>query len=124
MDILIDRELIEEILEFARFKHPNEAIVLLRGDIQKDSIKITDYLFPPYAFSNKNSAGFPTHMIPFDFRIIGTAHSHPTGSNTPSVVDLHNFYGRLMVLLGYPYNINNVAAYTKNGEKINIKIVE
>lgn len=124
MEIIIDKELIEELLEFARFKHPNEAIVLLRGDVEENSIKITDYLFPPYGFSNRNLAGFPTHMIPLDFRIVGTAHSHPTGPNTPSIVDLHNIYGRLMVLLGYPYNINTVAAYSKNGEKINIKIID
>lgn len=123
MILEVEKELIEEILDFARFKHPKEAILLLRGDVKGDIIHVTDYLFPPYASSDNGSASFPTYMIPIDFRIIGTLHTHPTGNNTPSITDHHNFYGRVMVLIGYPYELSNLVCYTKNSESVEIKII-
>ena len=106
--------------EFAKNNHPNEIIVLLRGKREDDNIHITDWLLPPFGTGGDGFATFPTHMLPIDFTIMGTAHSHPSGRLTPSAMDLNNFYGRVMMIIGPPYDQPRAAAYHKNGEQIPI----
>ena len=108
--------------EFALSNHPNEIVVLLRGRKEKDDIIITDYLLPPFGLGGRGFASFPSHMLPIDFTIMGTAHSHPSGVITPSTGDFHNFYGRIMVIIGPPYDEPKISAYYKNGEQVDVKI--
>jgi proteasome lid subunit RPN8/RPN11 len=121
--ILIDQEVFMAMHEFARNNHPNEIILLLRGKREGDDLHVTDFLLPPFGTGGRGFASFPTHMLPIDFSIIGTAHSHPSGVLQPSTADFHNFYGRVMMLLGPPYDKLRAAAYNKNGDLIPIKLV-
>jgi proteasome lid subunit RPN8/RPN11 len=104
--------------ELARKNHPNEIIVLLRGIKKGNDIYITDYLLPPFGTGGKGFASFPSNLLPIDFSIVGTAHSHPSGVLKPSIGDFHNFYGRVMIILGPPYDESRVAAYYKSGERV------
>jgi len=121
--IQIDKEVFMGMKALAENNHPNEIVVLLRGNRSGDLFHITDYLIPPFGFGSRGSASFPAHMLPIDFSILGTAHSHPSGNLSPSTGDMHNFYGRLMMILGPPYSMNNVAAYTKQGKAIPVKVL-
>ena len=123
MRIEIDLELLEEMLRFAKERHPNEAILILRGKTGKEKIEINDYFFPPFASTDRSSAQFPIHMLPIDFTMIGTMHSHPSGGLSLSIVDLHNVYGRFMLLVAYPYRVNDVIAFNKKGEEIPLEIL-
>jgi proteasome lid subunit RPN8/RPN11 len=120
--IIIKSEVFEAIQNFAKHNHPNEVIVLLRGFREKNDIIITDFLLPPFGSGGKGFASFPSHMLPIDFTIMGTAHSHPSGIISPSIGDFHNFYGRIMVIIGPPYDEPKVSAYYKNGEQVEVKI--
>lgn len=121
--MLIDTRVFEAIQEFAKNSHPHEIIVLLRGEKDGDNILITDFLLPPFGSGGQGFASFPSHMLPIDFTIMGTAHSHPSGVLKPSTGDLHNFYGRIMMILGPPYDEPSVAAYRKNGKRVPVKLV-
>ena len=121
--IRIDREAFVGMKALAEDNHPNEIVVLLRGSRSGDVFHITEYLIPPFGFGSRRSASFPAHMLPMDFSILGTAHSHPSGNVSPSTGDMHNFYGRLMMILGPPYSTDNVAAYTKQGKSIPVEVV-
>ncbi len=121
--IQINKEVFMGMKALAEDNHPNEIVVLLRGNRSGDVFHITDYLMPPFGFGSRRSAGFPSHMLPIDFSILGTAHSHPNGNLSPSTGDMHNFYGRLMIILGPPYSMDNVAAYTKQGKAIPVKVL-
>ena len=121
--IQIDKDVFMGIKSLAEDNHPNEIIVLLRGKRSGGDFLITAYLFPPFGFGSRRSASFPAYLLPIDFSIIGTAHSHPSGNLSPSTGDMHNFYGRLMMILGPPYSMNNVAAYTKQGKAIPVKVI-
>ena len=121
--IRIDREAFVGMKALAEDNHPNEIVVLLRGSRSGDVFHITEYLIPPFGFGSRRSASFPAHMLPMDFSILGTAHSHPSGNVSPSTGDMHNFYGRLMMILGPPYSTDNVAAYTKQGRSIPVEVV-
>ena len=124
MEVVLGRELLHEMLNFAKERHPKEAILLLRGKIDKERINITEYLFPPYATTNSVYATFPLHMLPIDFSIIGTAHSHPSGSLKLSAEDMNNVYGRISLLIVYPYGEGDVGAFNKQSERVMLRIID
>ncbi|MCJ7698859.1 Mov34/MPN/PAD-1 family protein, partial [Candidatus Bathyarchaeota archaeon] len=80
----VSRELLSTILEGARTLHPRENILLLRGKKNKDTIEVSDLIIPPLADHGNHFATFPLHMLPIDFSIVGTVHSHPSGNLRPS----------------------------------------
>jgi proteasome lid subunit RPN8/RPN11 len=61
--------------------------------------------------------------LPFDLSYIGTAHSHPGGSNKPSLEDLNNYYGVVSIIISYPYEDNTIGAFDRNGKNMEIKIL-
>ena len=122
MRIVVPEGLLQNMMDMARDVHPREVILLLRGKRRGDEIKVTEYLFPPLGERGRGFASFPAHMLPIDFTIVGTAHSHPSGNLSPSVGDLHNFYGRVMVIIGPPFTREAVRAYGKGGEEQEIYI--
>jgi len=89
--VSISQTLMKAILESAKTLYPKETILLLRGEKSKDVIKITDLIVPPLATYGQGFANIPTHMLPMDFSIIGTVHSHPSGNLMPSPADLNHF---------------------------------
>ncbi len=124
----IDRELAEELLENARALFPREVIFILRGDVKKSletlELHATDYLLPPSAYRGLNSAGFNPFMLPLDSRIVGTAHSHPSGVLKPSSQDLDHMTGLFSLIMAYPYKIpSSLAAFDRNGEALPLQIV-
>lgn len=123
--ISIDKELLEAIFEGARRLYPRETILLLRGRKNKKSVEISDLLVPPLAKYGRGFSSLPLHMLPMDFSIVGTAHSHPSGNLTPSHTDLNHFFGVVLMITAFPFrNKENVAAYNRSGEKLTIHVAE
>ena len=118
MKVSIPGELLDSILSFARMQHPREALLLLRGSVGRDGITLEEHLLPPFASSGRNFAQFSPHMLPIDFSIMGTLHSHPSGSPRLSPIDVNHFYGRIMMIVAYPYTRDRVAVYNKKGEPV------
>ena len=116
--IKISRQVLEEILYFARINHPNEVILLLRGTITRKQLEITEHLIPPSSIGGRGFAEFRPHMLPMDFTIMGTAHSHPVGSHRPSPTDLNNFYSKVMLIVSAPYTTESVGLYNSRGEQL------
>lgn len=123
MKVHVDRQALDAMLHLAREQHPHEVILLLRGDVDGGGIRISEFLFPPFATSGSGFAGFPAHMLPIDFTIVGTAHSHPSGSSAPSTTDLNHFYSRVMMILAYPYREDAAAAYNSRGEPLPLVVM-
>jgi proteasome lid subunit RPN8/RPN11 len=123
--VLISRDLLQAILEGARRLYPKETILLLRGKKTKNVIIISGLVIPPLATYGRGFATMKAHMLPVDFSIIGTLHSHPSGNITPSPADLNHFFGSILIIVGYPYeNENNMAVYDRNGEKLTQEITK
>ena len=122
-EVFIKREMLSYILKNAQGVHPREMILLLRGKTCKNQTTITDLIVPPLATHGKGFSGFQSHMLPIDFSLIGTAHSHPSGVAKPSLADLHHSFGRIIMIAAFPYNNEeNVAVYNHSGEKLTLKI--
>ena len=118
-------ELLEAIFEGAKRLYPKETILLLRGKKSKNSIRVTDLVVPPLAVYGYGFANLPFHLLPMDFSVVGTVHSHPSGNINPSSVDLNHFFGRILMIVGFPFaSAQNVAVYNSNGEKLPLQITK
>ena len=122
MKVSINRQVLEAMLSFALEQHPREVVLLLSGKREKGDIHIEEFLFPPFASTGRGFAQFPPHMLPIDFSVVGTAHSHPSGTMAPSPTDLNHFYGRILLILAYPYDERHLAAFNSSGESRSIII--
>lgn len=123
--VCIPRDLLDAIQEGARQLYPRESFLLLRGKKSKGVIRVSDLVFAPFAVHGDGFASYQPHMLPIDFSIVGTVHSHPSGSTKPSHVDLNHMFGRIIMIVGYPFSGEEcVAVYDSNGEKLNLQITE
>lgn len=123
MIISISEELLEAIFEGARRLYPKEIVLLLRGEKKKNLIMVSELVVPPLATYGQGFANIPLHMLPMDFKIIGTLHSHPSGDLTPSSSDLNHFFGIMLMIAGFPFaNEKNIAVYNRNGKKSTLKV--
>jgi proteasome lid subunit RPN8/RPN11 len=123
--VSIDHELLMTIFEGARRLYPRETILLLRGKKKKDVITISELVVPPLANYGQGFAQIRLHMLPMDFSIVGTAHSHPSGNLSPSPADLNHFIGVVLMIVGFPFkDEKNVAIYNRAGEKLALQVPE
>jgi proteasome lid subunit RPN8/RPN11 len=119
------RELLDTIFEGAKRLYPKESILLLRGRKTKNIILITDLLVPPLASYGRGFAHIPLHMMPMDFSVVGTVHSHPSGNFMPSSTDLNHFFGRVLMIVAFPFlSEKNVAIYNHSGERLIIDVTD
>lgn len=123
--IEIDNELLNEIFDCAKRVYPRETIMLLRGKKKKDTLAIFELVIPPFATYGQGFAHIPLSMLPIDFSIMGTVHSHPSGSLMPSATDLNHFFGKVLMIVGFPYDgAKNVAIYGRDGTGLALKVFE
>lgn len=122
--IEIKEKLLDIILENVRANFPREKILLLRGKIRKGVIEITDIVIPPLATSGPGFSVFSASMLPMDYSLLGSVHSHPSGNLTPSIEDLNHFFGRIMMIVVYPFKRENTAVFNRAGKKIEMRLIE
>src|SRR3989304_6497040 len=121
--VSIPRNLLDTILEGAKQLYPRESFLLLRGKKSKGVISVSNLIVSPFAVHGNWFARFSPYMLPMDFSIVGTVHSHPSGNTKPSHVDLNHMMGRILMIVGYPYADERcVAVYDSNGEKLVLQV--
>lgn len=117
----IKKDLMIEMLNAAKNSYPNEFICFLGGDSKKE--EITEFVFLPNE-TDENSASINTQVIPFDDTIVGSLHSHPNSTNTPSYADKKLFAKyKINLILGYPFLIENIGAYDEKIDKIQMDLI-
>jgi len=112
------------IFESAKSVYPNEFGGFLRVD-ENNKDTITEIILIPGTISGDTHAIFKLHMLPIDFSIVGTVHSHPSPNPHPSKADLQLFgkYGKIHIIAAHPYNTSSWKAYTYNGEELTLTII-
>jgi proteasome lid subunit RPN8/RPN11 len=120
----IKQDCLDIILESAKSIYPNEFGGLLRVD-SKLRHTIIEVILLPGTISGGSQAIFQLHMLPIDFSIIGTVHSHPSGIPRPSKADLTLFdkYGKVHIIVASPFNEYSWKSYNYLGNEIDIEIV-
>ena len=125
ISVLVEEELLQAVFETARRLYPREMVLLLRGEKKRNMVKISELIIPPLATYGSGFANIPLHMLPMDFSIVGTVHSHPSGNLTPSTADLNHVFGIILMIVGFPFaDERNVAVYNRRGEKLTLKTTE
>ena len=121
--VQLPKEILDAIFAGAKQLYPRESFLLLRGKKTKGTILINDLVLAPFAVHGEGFANFNPFMFSGDFSLVGTVHSHPSGNISPSHVDLNHFFGRVLMIVGYPFEGENcVAVYDSNGEKMPLQI--
>ena len=122
--VQIPNEILECIFAGAKELYPRESFLLLRGKKRKGIIRITDLVLAPFAVHGEGFANFNPYMFSGDFSIVGTVHSHPSGNISPSHTDMNHFFGRILMIVGYPFQGPwCVAVYDSNAERLPLEVV-
>jgi len=91
----------------------------------KDLIRVFELAVPPLAVYGHGVANLPLQMLPLGFSVVDTVHSHPSGNIKPSNVDLNHFFGRILMIVGFPFvSEQNVAVYGSKGERLFLQVTE
>ncbi|CAI9831445.1 MAG: Mov34/MPN/PAD-1 family protein [Nitrosopumilus sp.] len=118
----VRRDVMDSILSYCRIKHPNEGVLVLKGRSKRGLITVDGLVIPPFSESGPSFAGFPHSFLPFDLSYVGMVHSHPSGPAEPSLTDLHNFFGLVSVIVGFPYEDGSVYAWDSGGRRLPLSI--
>jgi proteasome lid subunit RPN8/RPN11 len=118
----IRRDTLETILEASKSCYPNEFAAILRAE---EKI-ITEILLLPGTLSGEQSALFKLHMLPIDFSVVGTVHSHPSNNFHPSGADLALFqrFGFIHIITATPYNERSWATWDFYGNSLRLEVIE
>jgi len=123
-EVFVERAVVDSILSYAQMLHPRESILLLKGKVDKHRLVVNDVQIPPLATHGNRFSSFPLHTLPIDFSVIGVAHSHPSGALRPSIADLNQFYGRIMLITAYPYQSEqNMIILDREGKQLKYVVV-
>ncbi len=121
--VSIERQVIDSVLDYAKACYPKEGILLLRGKSRKGKTVIEEVVVPPLSVRGSGFSNFPLYMLPIDFSIVGTMHSHPSGALRPSTTDLNHFYGKIMVIAAYPFRSeHDIVVLNGEGNTLNFEI--
>lgn len=118
--VILKKEAKNSIVSYCKMKHPNEALLILKGKSKKGTITVDSLSIPPFSYSGQTFAGFPHSFLPLDLAYVGTAHSHPSGSAQPSITDLNNFFGLVSIIVQSPYDDDDIFAWDSQGNQIPI----
>lgn len=123
-EVQIDQEVIDEIMQIAKESYPLEFAALLQGKIEKEILHIGGLIFLPGETSSEGAV-MEILMLPPMSSAIGSVHSHPGFSNSPSQADYMFFAknGLFHMIIAEPYDLDNIASYDTFGEKIGFKII-
>jgi proteasome lid subunit RPN8/RPN11 len=114
------------IVASSRSSYPKEFGALLRVD-EDEKTTITEVVLLPGTISGNAHAIFKLYMLPIDYSVVGTVHSHPSSIARPSEADLELFghFGRVHLIFGVnPVGQVSWRAYTHAGEPLEVRVKE
>ncbi|MBU1321632.1 MAG: Mov34/MPN/PAD-1 family protein [Nanoarchaeota archaeon] len=135
--IIIDKEVIDNIIELAKQTYPKEFIAFLEGKTEnpkfseysqkanksrKKVMRVYGLAYQEY-YANEHST-LSKINFPITSNIVGSIHSHPGPSNRPSNADLHFFSKRGLVhlIIKTPYRTEDIQGYDVNGNPITFEV--
>ena len=121
----IEKRCLDLILESSKSNFPQEFGALLRVDPKRKDT-ITEVVLLPGTISGNSHAIFRLYMLPIDYSVVGTVHSHPSSIALPSSadLDLFNHFGRIHLIVGVSsYGGASWKAYDLAGTPVDLEVV-
>lgn len=118
----IQKRTLKMILEASRETYPNEFSATLRAERGI----INEVVLLPGTLQGETSAILQLHMLPIDFSVVGSVHSHPSGVILPSDADLRLFekFGKVHLIVGAPFDMKAWRAFDFKGNPMDLKVVD
>ncbi|MEE9237096.1 MAG: Mov34/MPN/PAD-1 family protein [Thermoplasmata archaeon] len=118
----IRRETLEMILEASRDTYPMEFGAILRAE----GGVVSEILLVPGTIGGESHAIFQLHMLPIDFSVVGTVHSHPGPNADPSQEDLEFFQrlGYIHIIVASPFVTDSWRAWDRDGNPYELSVVD
>lgn len=120
----ITQRCLDLILASSMSSFPKEFGALLRVD-DEEKTTIIEVVLLPGTISGNSHAIFKLYMLPIDYSVVGTVHSHPSSIDRPSEADLDLFghFGRVHLIVGVsPWGQSSWRAYDHEGRPLDVKI--
>lgn len=120
----ITRACLELICESSKSTFPYEFGGFLRVDaVRRDTV--VEVVLLPGTVSGESHAIFKLHMMPIDFSVVGTVHSHPSFRAVPSEADVQLFgkFGRVHIIMARPYSLDSWNAFDHEGNELVVEVV-
>ena len=123
-EVHVDSEVIDEIINIAKEAYPNEFMALLDGKIGENILRITGLVFLPIETSQEGAV-MQVFMQPLTTNSLGSVHSHPGPSASPSDADLEFFSKRgfFHMIIAEPYDRESIMAYDSFGNLVSYRII-
>ncbi len=118
----IRRSVLELIMAAAKENYPNE----WSGQLRARNGIIFELTMLPGTLVGRDNALVNLWMMPIDYTVVGSVHSHPSGNFHPSEADRVFFgkFGSVHIIAGRPYTLQSWQAYDYDGEPIKLDIVD
>ena len=116
--VIVQNDVKDGIISYCKMNHPDEMVLILKGKSKNSVMRVNGLVIPPFSHTGPTFAGFPSSFLPLDLSYIGMVHSHPTGSEEPSLEDLNNFFGLVSLIVKSPYKDEDIFAWDSNGNSI------
>jgi proteasome lid subunit RPN8/RPN11 len=116
----IKKSLLEDLCKSAQMYYPDEFLCFFGGDAK--NTKITEIVFMPTQ-TDETSASIMESNIPFDPTILGSVHSHPDSTGTPSDAD-KKFFSKYKInaIMGFPFIVENIRFYDSMSKRAQVLI--
>ncbi len=87
---------------------------------------IEELLLLPGTIQGEDSGTLRLHMLPVDYSVVGSVHSHPGYSARPSDADLAFFayFGSVHIITCLPFDETSWRAYNLRGERIQLPVLD
>lgn len=122
----ISKRCLDLIVASSRSSYPKEFGALLRVD-EEEKTTITEVVLLPGTISGNAHAIFKLYMLPIDYSVVGTVHSHPSSISRPSMADLELFghFGRVHLIVGVSASGQvSWRAFDHNGNIMDVQVKE
>jgi proteasome lid subunit RPN8/RPN11 len=120
----ITKRCLDMIVASSKSSYPKEFGALLRVD-EEEKHMISEVVLLPGTISGNSHAIFRLNMLPIDYSVVGTVHSHPSSIARPSDADLDLFghFGRVHLIVGVSsYGQVSWRAYDHEGRPLDVKV--
>ena len=122
-EVRVDREVLESVIYYSKKAYPNEFLAFFDGEIKDKILYITSLIFVP-GETCETGAVVHTELIPMNTKYLGSVHSHPGPSASPSDADLKTFsrHGYFHMIVCLPYSLATFKSYDRYGNHMDYTI--
>lgn len=122
-EVRVDREVLESVIYYSKKAYPNEFLAFFDGEVKDKILYITSLIFLP-GETCETGAVVHTELLPMNTKYLGSVHSHPGPSASPSDADLRTFSrnGYFHMIVCLPYSLETFKSYDRYGNHMDYTI--